>query len=254
MSQISHKEKGKGYPLVLIHGVGLDNTMWRPVMSVLRHRRCIAYDMIGHGCAVKPPGPYTLDTFVQQLASIVDALVCDIDLVGFSMGALVAEGFALSRGGARIRRMVLLNGVHDRSVEQRRAILQRVDEVRCTGLTTTIEPALQRWFTPAFAATHPAVVASIRRCLLDNDPQAYANAYEVFATADAELADRVDAIAVPTLVATGDDDQRSTVAMATALAAALANGRAAVLAGLRHLTPIEAPGVIASMIDEFTAP
>jgi pimeloyl-ACP methyl ester carboxylesterase len=244
--------KPSAAPLVLIHGVGLDHTMWVPVMAALPHRRTIAYDMTLHGDAPKPPGPYTLQTFVDQLSTIVDALDCEFDLVGFSMGALVAQGFALRVGATRIRRMVLLNAVHDRTSSERQAIVDRVAEVRAGGFSATVEPALQRWFTPAFMAAHPIVVETVRQRLFDNDLRAYADAYEVFATADAELAPRVSDIVQPTLVATGGDDQRSTPAMAAALADALPNGRSVILPGLRHLTPIESPDIVAAMIDEFT--
>jgi len=244
--------KSRDVPVVLIHGVGLDHSMWFPVMAALTHRRTIAYDMIGHGGAPKPLGPYNLQTFVDQLTSIVDALDCEIDLVGFSMGALVAQSYALSAGGDRTRRMVLLNGVHDRTVDERQAILSRVDEVRTGGFAATVEPALQRWFTPAFSDAHRDVISSVRQRLLDNDVRAYADAYEVFATADAELKDRVAEIRQPTLVATGDDDQRSTPSMATALAEALPSACAVILPGLRHLTPLEAPVAVATMIDDFT--
>jgi pimeloyl-ACP methyl ester carboxylesterase len=227
--------------------------MWLPVMAALARRRTIAYDMIGHGRAAKPAGPYTLDTFVEQLGAVVDALDCDIDLVGFSMGALVAQGLALSDRSSRIRRIVLLNGVYDRSSDERRAILDRVAEVREHGLATTIEPAIERWFTPSFAQARPDVIESVRQRLLDNDERAYADAYEVFATADAELAGRVGAIAAPTLIVTGIGDQRSTPAMAEALATALPNGRSMILNRLRHLTPLEAPKIVAGLIDEFTA-
>lgn len=239
-------------PLVLVHGVGLDHTMWLPVMTVLARRRTVAYDMIGHGRAAKPAGPYTLDTFVDQLATVVDVLDSDIDLVGFSMGALVAQGLALSDTSSRIRRMVLLNGVYDRSPDERRAIVDRAAEVRERGPATTIEPAIERWFTPSFAAARPEVIASVRKRLLDNNERSYADAYEVFATADAELAGRAGAIAAPTLVVTGRGDQRSTPAMAEALATALPNGRSMILSRLRHLTPLEAPGIVAGLIDEFT--
>jgi (E)-2-((N-methylformamido)methylene)succinate hydrolase len=237
-------------PVVLIHGVGLDHTMWLPVMAALRHRRTIAYDMIGHGNAIRPAGPYSLATFVDQLAGIVDALDGDVDVVGFSMGALVAQGLAMSSPD-RVRRMILLNGVYDRSDQERRAVLDRVAEVRAGGYISTIEAALARWFTPSADA---AVVDSVRQRLLANDVSAYASAYEVFATADSDLALRVRTIQTPTLVATGSDDRRSTPAMALALAAALPHGDVRILPGLRHLTPLESPSVIAAIVDEFCAP
>ena len=149
--------------------------------------------------------------------------------------------------------MVLLNGVHRRSYAERKAIIDRVAEVRAGGFAATIEPALERWFTPTFRREHPTEVAKVRQRLLDNDVYAYADAYEVFATADAEVSSRVSEISSAILVATGSDDQRSTPAMAAALADLLPNGRSMMLPGLRHLTPIEAPALVAAMIDEFTA-
>src|SRR4051794_3645664 len=139
-------------PIVFIHGVGLDHTMWDPVVAALPHRRTITYDMIGHGHARKPQGPYGLSMFVDQLTVIVDALRTEVDLVGFSMGALVAQGYALSTK-QKLRQLVLLNGVHDRSDSEREAILDRVVEVRAGGYESTIEPALQRWFSPRFLGT-----------------------------------------------------------------------------------------------------
>jgi pimeloyl-ACP methyl ester carboxylesterase len=227
--------------------------MWRPVIAALPHRRTITYDMVGHGAAVKPPGPYSLSMFVDQLSGIVDAIGGQVDLVGFSMGAMVAEGFAMSAAGIAVRRMVLLNGVHLRSSDERQAIIDRVAEVRTGGFAATVETALDRWLTPEFRREHPTDVAELRQRLLDNDVRAYADAYEVFATADAEVSSRIAAISVQTLVATGSDDQRSTPAMATALAQSLPNGRSLVLPGLRHLAPIEAPDVVAALVDEFTA-
>ena len=240
-------------PLVFIHGVGLDHTMWDPALRALRHRRTITYDMIGHGTAPKPAGPYKLDTFVRQLDRIIEALGSEVDLVGFSMGALVAQGYAL-RATARIRRLVLLNGVHDRSDSERKAIIDRVAEVRAGGYGSTIEPAIERWFTPQFVEKSPDVVAAVRGRLERNDVRAYADAYEVFATADAELSGRMGEVDQPTLVVTGSEDQRSTPAMACALADAMPAARALMLPGLRHLTPLEAPDLIARTIDDFTGP
>ena len=245
--------KPTGVPLVLLHGVGLDHMMWDAVVKSLPHRRTITYDLIGHGRAAAPAGPYTLETFVDQLAIIVDSLDTDIDLVGFSMGALIAQGFAL-RGSGTLRTMVLLNGVHERTDAERQAIVDRVTDVREGRFAASVEPALQRWFTPAFADTHPDIVDDVRQRLLGNDQRSYADAYEVFATADAALGSRVAEITTPTLVVTGGDDQRSTTAMTEALAAVLPQGRSLILPGLRHLTPLEAPAEVAGLIDTFTAP
>lgn len=245
---------GNGEPLVLIHGVGMDLAMWEPMVPHLApRRRVIRYDMQGHGESVKPHGPYALADFVAQLGRLLDDLAIEAtDLVGFSMGALVAQGFALV-DPARVRRLVLLNGVFDRSPAERAAIEARVGEVLQGGYAASIEAAIDRWFTPAFRTKRPEMVKAVRRRMQANDLPAYAAAYAVFGRADRELVDRVQRLTMPVLVATGAEDQRSTAAMAEALAARLPQGRCHLIAGQRHLTPLEIPEELARLIDEFLA-
>lgn len=238
-------------PVVFVHGVGLDRTMWDAVLSGLYGDRLLRYDMIGHGEASAPAGPYRLSDFVEQLAEFADEEDLDhFDLVGFSMGALVAQGFAAAHP-TRVRRMVLLNSVFDRTLAEREAVIERVADVRSGGYEASIEAALSRWFSTDFATARPDVVHAVGRRLSANDARAYADAYEVFATADAEIVHVAHTIAAPTLVVTGSEDLRSTPEMAHLLAAAMPDARAQIIDGVRHLTPFECPIVVADLIQGF---
>jgi (E)-2-((N-methylformamido)methylene)succinate hydrolase len=124
------------------------------------------------------------------------------DVVGFSMGALVAQRVAVDLPHL-VRRLVLVSGVFDRSAAESASVVARVAEVRSGRYHESIEPALERWFTPAFAAAHPDIVDGVRRRMSANTVDSYSDAYEVFATGDAELVGSVSSIAVPTLVITG---------------------------------------------------
>jgi pimeloyl-ACP methyl ester carboxylesterase len=244
-----YRRSGRGTPIVLIHGVGADLEMWEPVAERLAPRHdVVRYDMLGHGDSAKPPGPYRLDDFVGQLRRLADGLALPkFVLAGFSMGGLVAQGFALAAPD-RVERLVLLNTVFDRSPQERTAIEARVREVVNGGHAAGIAAALERWFTPAFRAARPEVVAGIGRRMETNDLQAYAAAYGVFAGADRDLAQRIADIAVPTTVVTGADDQRSTAAMAMAMAERLPRGRCHIIPGQRHMTPLEVPALVAELI------
>ena len=238
-------------PVVFVHGVGLDHTMWDDVVSLLPDFRVVCYDMIGHGVAAASEGPYRLADFVDQLDVLAETDgLAQFDLVGFSMGALVALGYAAAHPG-RVRRMVLLNSVYDRTLAEREAVIERVADVRTGGYADSIEQAVERWFSPQFTAAHAEVVHAVRDRLHRNDPRAYADAYEVFATADAELVHLAPCIHVPTLVVTGSDDTRSTPAMTLLLADALPAGAAHVIPGARHLTPLECPQTVAALIESL---
>ncbi|MGH7124934.1 MAG: alpha/beta fold hydrolase, partial [Stellaceae bacterium] len=245
---------GAGVPLVLIHGVGLDLEIWELLVPLLqRRRRLIRYDMQGHGASAKPTGPYRLDDFVEQLARLATALELDrFDLAGFSMGGMVAEAFT-ARFPERVRRLALLHTVHDRSATERAAVAARLAQVEADDLEGSIEAALARWLNATFRTSHPEAVAVIEQRMRGNDRAAYLASYGVFATADPDLLPLLGRIRCPTLVLTGEYDTGSTPAMAQALAARLADARCAILPGLRHLSLIEAPDVVAPVLDRFFA-
>jgi (E)-2-((N-methylformamido)methylene)succinate hydrolase len=234
--------------LVLIHGVGLDHTMWDPLRASLpADRPVITYDLLGHGDAPLLPDGSDIHALVDQLATVVDG---PVDLVGFSLGALIAQEFTL-RFPERVRRLILVNGVFDRTPNERAAILTRVADVRDGGYLANVAQAIDRWFSPEFSAAHPHMQAAVTQRMTSNDVQSYANAYEIFGLADRDLATRIHAIRCPTLVITGEHDGRSTPAMTHALAAAVANGRARIIPRSRHLTPLETPAALAHLIETF---
>jgi pimeloyl-ACP methyl ester carboxylesterase len=245
---------GAGAPLVLIHGVGLDLEMWEPlVLHLQARRRLIRYDMRGHGASAKPPGPYKLGDFADQLDCVAAALKLEsFDLAGFSMGGMVAQAFA-AHHPHRVRRLALLHTVHDRSAAERAAVAARLAQAEAGDVDGSIEAALARWFNASFRKSHPAAVAAIDQRMRSNDRAAYLASYRVFATGDAEVLLLLDRVRCPTLVLTGEYDTGSTPAMSKVLAARLPGATLAILPGLRHLAPIEAPEVVATTLDRFLA-
>lgn len=248
------RANGAGAPLVLIHGVGLDLEIWEPLVPLLQNgRRLIRYDMRGHGLSAKPPGPYRLDDFVDQLEHLATALELDrFDLAGFSMGGMVAEAFA-ARLPERVRRLALLHTVHDRSAAERAAVAARLAQVEAGDLEGSIEAALDRWLNATFRKSHPEAVAAIERRMRSNDRAAFLASYRVFTTADAEVLPLLERIRCPTLVLTGEYDAGSTPAMSKALVACLPAATLAILPGLRHLALVEAPEQVAAPLDRFLA-
>ncbi|WP_252504387.1 alpha/beta fold hydrolase [Sporosarcina sp. Marseille-Q4943] len=249
---IHYEEKGMGEPLVFIHGVGLDHAMWEQQVDRLSERyRVIVYDMIGHGGSSHPPGPYSLFQFVEQLTAVVDGLGLDkIHLVGFSMGGMVAQAFALAHA-EKLKTLTIMNAVANRTEEQRKAILARVEEVRKTGPEATIEPAIQRWFTRDYLHAQEGIVGRIRTRLQTNNATSYLAAYRLFATADQELWDKLDQIHIPTLVITGEEDIGSTPEMAQQIHEKIADSELLIVPTMRHMLPVERPNIVNEAIHSF---
>ncbi len=252
-----HKAEGTGPPLVLIHGVGLDLGMWDAQAAALAPRhRVVRYDMIGHGgtpaqAGESGPGRLELGDFVDQLDELLRSLGLDrIALVGFSLGALVAQAFAIAQPN-RVNRLAIVSGVYDRGPAQRAAVLSRWRAAVEQGPEVLIEAALARWFSPDFAARNPAVPAALRRRLEGNDRDGFLAAYRVFAEADAALAGRLGAIPCPVLVMTGANDPGATPEMARAMAAVLPKARLEILPGARHMMPLEAAAAVNAALGAF---
>lgn len=242
--------EGRGPHVTLIHGVGSTLASWDGVVARLRDAvRILRYDLRGHGASGKPPGPYALDDFVEDLGFLLrhDG-ARETRLVGFSFGGLIAQAFAL-RAPAAVTRLALISTVAGRTAEQRLAVLRRAEALAAGGPAATVDAAIERWFTPEFRAAHPEAVARQVARVLANDPTGYAAAYRVFAGTD--LLEALDGIRCPTLIVTGEHDTGATPEMARRMHARIRGSRVVILPGYRHALLTEAADVVAALLRAF---
>jgi pimeloyl-ACP methyl ester carboxylesterase len=238
--------------VILLHGVGLDRTMWQAQAHLLASvRRVVTYDLLGHGESPRAGAATTLDDYVAQLARLLDFLRAQrAAVLGFSFGGLIAQAFALAQP-ARVEKLVLMSTVHERSPTQRQGVEGRLDKARSAGPQAIIEAAVGRWFSPPFIAGQPEVIGEIERRLRGNDPESFLAAYALFAKSDQGLADRIAGIAAPTLVVTGELDTGSTPDMARRMADAIPGAELEIIPEARHMMPVELPGEVGRSLRRF---
>ena len=236
---------GAGPAVVLVHGFGLNRAMWRWQLPALApHFSVLTYDLLGHGESAPPAGTPDLALFARQLRGLMDE--CGIEraaVAGFSLGGMIARRFALDHPD-RLAALAILHSPHDRSPAERDAVRRRVREAEENGPSSNVDPALERWFTPAYRAGAPEAVSLVRGWIAGNDPASYAQIYRVLAEGDAEIVRGLERIACPTLVMTGADDPGNTPAMARAMAGLIPGARLVILPGLRHMALAEAPAAV----------
>jgi len=251
----SSRRSGHGEPLVLLHGVGLDHTLWDELTPLLEpHFEVLRYDLLGHGGAPGVDDSVAVPDFIAQLDAELDlAGWSRANVLGYSMGGLIAGAYAAARP-QRVKRLALLSTVFRRSPDEVRAVLARLEAAATQDPAAAAQVSLQRWFTPAFQARRPERVASIGQRLLQNNRAHFLAAYRVFALGDPVLAQAAPDIACPVLVMTGEEDVGSTPRMTRELAAALPDAQARVAAGQRHMLPVEEPAVVASALHGFFLP
>jgi 3-oxoadipate enol-lactonase len=118
------------------------------------------------------------------------------------------------------------------------------------GLASLTAFQVTRWFGDAFRAAQPAKVDAAIAVFLANSPACYAATCEMLG--DADLRAYLPALRMPVQIIVGEEDYATPVAMAGQLHAAIAQSTLTVLAGARHLTPVERPADIAARIAAIT--
>jgi len=109
---IHYLERGRGEPLLLIHGLGSSGADWAFQVAALESRfRIIVPDLPGSGHSAPPPTEYTIGGFASALWKLMDHLnIATPNIVGFSLGGAVALEMATLRP-ACVPRLGLINSL-----------------------------------------------------------------------------------------------------------------------------------------------
>ncbi len=247
---LNYTDEGTGTPVLLIHGVGASLESWDGVVSRLDpNRRYIRFDLRGHGHSLRTAGPYALADFVDDAIALLDHLGVDkVDVIGFSLGGLIAQAIALSHP-ERLARLILVSTVAGRTPEEQDRVKERAETLAREGAITHLANAVDRWFTDEFVAAHPEVLEARRKKSMQNDPDCYVAAYRVLAGND--LGEHLTQVTVPTLVMTGENDIGSSARMAQFIHDQISGSQLHILPRLKHSVLLEAPDQIAAKVDPF---
>ncbi|MFI7432260.1 3-oxoadipate enol-lactonase [Micromonospora haikouensis] len=238
--------------LLLGSSLGTAGAMWRPQVPALAQRfRVIRYDHLGHGRSAVPAGPYTMDLLGRELLRTLDDLdVPWVHYAGLSLGGMVGMWLA-AHAPERVRRLALL--CTSASLGPPGQWRARAATVRADGLPAIADAVVARWFTPAFAATRPDVVAGYRAMLTATSPAGYAACCEAIAAMD--LRADLGRVGAPTLVVAGADDPATPVAHAREIVRRIPGARLAVVDAAAHLANVEQPERVCRLLrDHFLPP
>lgn len=247
---LSYKVEGDGTPVLLLHGVGSSQESWDGVISHLQSsRRYMRFDMRGHGNSSRTPGPYSLAELTQDVVDFLDFLEVEkVELVGFSLGGLIAQSVALTHA-ERLTSLTLISTVAGRTSQEQNRVDERAAVLENEGPLVLLAKSVDRWFTDEFCKAHPEVLEARRQISLQNDPDCYVAAYRVLAGND--LGSELHNIKVPTLVMTGENDIGSSARMAKFIHAQIEHSKLHILPRLKHSVLLEAPDQVAALIDPF---
>jgi pimeloyl-ACP methyl ester carboxylesterase len=242
--------------LVLLHAFPIGANLWEPQMrNIPAGWRLITPDLRGFG------GSTDLDSlsgasmadYAQDVVDLMDELGVKRAVIGgASMGGYAAMAF-LQAAGDRVDGVVLANtraGADSPEARaNRRNMLAMLDREGPSGVARDMMPRLLGKTTQE---TKPDIEAFVRRLIKQQSPIA-------IRTAIHRMMHRPDstpllpAIAVPTLVITGDEDALIPVDESRAMATAIAGATLVIIPRAGHLASLEQPDAFNTALHDFLA-
>jgi 3-oxoadipate enol-lactonase len=244
--EIGYAESGgsEKTPIVFLHGVGSDKSVWRPQLERFgEERRTLAFDYPGYGDSDPAPEGTTRDDYAAAIVSALAELgVSKAHMCGLSLGGVVAV--AVHHAAPDLCASLILadsfashpdgQAIYDRSIAASENMLV-LAEGRVDVLLA--QPA------------DPAVRSEVIETMARIDPAAFRIGAEAVWLAD--QADRADAIRVPTLVVCGTEDRVTPPALSTSLTRMIPGAHYEPIEGAGHLGNLERPEAFNTTIGAF---
>ena len=244
-----YEEYGAGEALLFLHGLGTDGRSWEYQRDLFAEQyRVILIDVRGHGRSAKPPGPYSVPQFAQDIFALLEHLKIDaFHLVGLSMGGMIGFQMAVEQP-ERLRSITIVNSGPEliaQNWKERWQILQRRLVLNFTSMEKIGEFIGERLFPEPHLAEYKALFVQQMR---ENDPKAYKAATN--ALIGWSVRAQLGRVQCPVLVISGDMDY-TPVANKEAYVREMPTARLQVIANSRHGTPIDQPEAFNTAVLQF---
>ena len=244
---VAESGTGDGVPIVFLHGVGSDKSVWAPQLAHFgQSRRAIAFDYPGYGDSAPWPDA-SRDDFAAAILAAMDGLGVErAHVCGLSLGGVIAIALHAA-APARVASLTLADSfaihpdgqaIFDRSEVACRTIgMRRLAEARAGALLGK--------------AAGPAIHAEVIETMGRIDPAAYLVGARAVWLAD--QIDRARAINVPTLVLVGEEDSITPPSLSEQLTALVPGATLEVIVGAGHIANLEKPLAFNTSLDRFLA-
>ena len=235
-------------PTIFIHGVGLDNTMWYPQKEYFRNKSVIFYDLLNHGQSISGYRELSFTIYCNQLLNIINELKLEkINIVGFSIGALIAQHFT-EKYYDKINKLVLIGSVYKRSNKQIETVQKRYREA-VNGKSITID-SIKRWFSEKYLDDNPQVYDFFYNLLENKKNEDFLPAYKIFVNSE-NYQINYSNFNIPTLVMTGENEVGSTPLMSEGISKEIKNSDLYIIRNAKHGATIEQAETVNKKIYQF---
>jgi non-heme chloroperoxidase len=251
--RLEYVERGApdGAPIVFLHGVTDSCRSFERVLPLLPpHLRAFAISMRGHGDSGRPSAGYRLTDMSGDLLAFMNAMrLPSATIVGHSMGASIAQRFAIDRP-SRVSALVLMGAFATFQGEGLRDFVT----ASILPLRDPIAPSFARaWQQSTLARPmDPTHLEAVILETLKVPAFVWHAAFEGFLQT-ADMVDALRAVTVPTLLMWGDRDTYADRTGQERLLAAIPDSRLVVYEAAGHAFHWEDPATCAAELASFAS-
>jgi non-heme chloroperoxidase len=217
-TSIYYKDWGSGQPIMFHHGWPLSSDDWDPQLMFFLQQgfRVIAHDRRGHGRSSQTSDGHDMDHYAGDVAALVAHLdLWDVVHVGHSTGGGEVARYVARHGAGRVAKAILIGAVPPLMLQTEAnpggLPIEVFDTFREGTATNRSQFFLDVASGPFYGFNRPGakvsqgVVWNWWRQGMMGAAKAHYDGIKAFSETD--FTDDLGAIAVPTLVMHGDDDQ-----------------------------------------------
>ena len=234
-THIYYKDWGSDPPVVFSHGWPLSSDSWEAQMLFLSSNgyRCIAHDRRGHGRSSQPWNGNEMDTYADDLATLIDTLdLKDAVLVGFSAGGGEVARYIGRHGTKRVAKAALVSAVPPLMLKTAAnpggLPLEVFDGLRAGSIADRSKLYKDLASGPFFGFNRPGAKVSqgLRDSFwLQSMMAGHKAVYDcIKAFSETDFNDDLKKFDVPTLIMHGDDDQIVPIGAAAMLSSKIVKG------------------------------
>lgn len=229
-------------PVILIHGMALDQTMWTPQIQLLKgHYRVITYDIRGHGLSRVDDGQYTYKMFADDLISLMDYLEIDqAILCGLSMGGAITLR-TYDMYPHRIKALIICDARSEADSNETKYWRENsIELIKNKGLEAFADEFVNKIFTSESFNRHPEAVELIRSTILSSSPEAVCGVLLAQA-ARTDMQHVLPEITVPTLMMVGEHDTFTPLAASQMMHDEITDSELRIISKAGHMSNLENP-------------
>jgi 3-oxoadipate enol-lactonase len=237
--------------IILSNSLAANSSSWDRQLSLLTQNfRVLRYDTRGHGRSSAPEGPYTFGHLTGDVLGLMDHYRIEkATFLGLSMGGMTGLGLAIDHP-SRLTQLICCDARSDAPPPFVDNWTARIASVESAG---NMEPVAafnkERWFTPAFIASHSPAIDKTMRMILATSTRGYIGCARALQKLDYKR--HLSRIKCPTLFICGGQDAASPPAAMQEMTGLVSGAALKLVDPGAHLCNIENPEGFNAVVTEW---